>query len=148
MAAASWEDRARVLNEAGYARYDERTSSMLAETSELLLDRYRGDLRRLRAEADHDPAGERRLLKQFKGVGDVGVDIFFREVQRPWSELYPTADRRALKAAERLGLGQDVGDLGRLADGDDLVRLVSGLVRVDLDGAYDEIEEQASHTDN
>lgn len=146
MAAASWEDRARVLNEAGYARYDERTSSMLAETSELLLDRYRGDLRRLRAGADHDPAGERRLLKQFKGMGDIGVDIFFREAQRSWSELYPFADRRALNAAEQLGLGRDVDDLAHLADGDDLVRLVSGLVRVDLDGTYDEIEEQASHT--
>src|SRR5439155_25917057 len=28
MADASWEDRARVLNGAGYARYDERTSTM------------------------------------------------------------------------------------------------------------------------
>lgn len=144
MAEAPWEDRARVLNESGYARFDERTSTMLGETSELLLDQYRGDLRRLRVEADQDPSAERRLLKQFKGVGDVGVDIFFREAQRSWTELHPFADRRALKAAEQLGIGKDVHDLGRLADGDDLVRLVSGLVRVDLDSAYGDVEEQAS----
>jgi hypothetical protein len=48
MADASWEARARTLNRAGYARYDERTSTMLGETSALLLDRYKGDLRRLR----------------------------------------------------------------------------------------------------
>jgi hypothetical protein len=97
-----------VLNQAGYARYDERTSTILADTSALLLDRYGGDLRRLRAAAGHDSAAERRLLKEFKGIGDVGVDIFFREAQRAWSELYPFADRRALQAAGRLGLGADV----------------------------------------
>src|SRR5215203_1755098 len=48
LAGASWAERARVLNQAGYARYDERTSTMLGEDAGLLLDRYRGDLRRLR----------------------------------------------------------------------------------------------------
>ncbi len=51
MAAASWADRAEVLNGAGYARYDERTSTMLGQTAELLLRDYGGDLRRLRERA-------------------------------------------------------------------------------------------------
>lgn len=143
MADATWEKRAHVLNQAGYARYDERTSTMLAGTSALLLDRYRGDLRLLRAAADRDPAAERRLLKEFKGIGDVGVDIFFREVQRAWEELYPFADRRALQAARRLGLGDDVNTLRRLASGTDFVRLVGGLVRTDLDNTYDNITRAA-----
>jgi hypothetical protein len=54
MVAASFEERAKVLNEAGYARYDERTSRMLGGTSEVLVERYRGDLRQLRAEAGGD----------------------------------------------------------------------------------------------
>jgi hypothetical protein len=145
MADTSWAERTRVLNRAGYARYDERTSTMLGETAELLLDRYGGDLRRLREEASRDPTGERRLLKEFKGVGDVGVDIFFREVQRSWTELYPFADRRALEAAGRLGLGGDGRALTRLVQGDDYVRLVSGLVRVDLDDGYDDVRAQAAH---
>ncbi len=144
MAEASWEERARVLNESGYARYDERTSTMLGDTAELLLDRYSGDLRRLRDEAGCDPAKERRLLKQFKGIGDVGVDIFFREVQRSWSEVYPFADRRPREAAGRLGLPEDVAALARLARGDDFVRLVSGLVRVGLDKGFDEIRARAA----
>jgi hypothetical protein len=49
-----------------------------------LLDRYRGDLRRLRAEAGQDPQRERQLLKVVKGLGEVGVDIFFREAQVAW----------------------------------------------------------------
>ena len=71
----------------------------------------------------------------------MGVDIFFREAQRSWSELYPFADRRALRVAERLGLSSDLDGLTRLASGDDFVRLVSGLVRVDLEKAYQEIEQ-------
>jgi hypothetical protein len=81
LAATSWQQRVWVLNRHGYARYDERTAAMLGDACELLLDRYRGDLRRLRAEAGQDPRQERRLLKQVKGLGDVGVDIFFREAQ-------------------------------------------------------------------
>ena len=55
LAATSWRERVRVLNRHGYARYDERTTSMLGDACELLLlDRYRGDLRRLRTEAGQD----------------------------------------------------------------------------------------------
>jgi len=140
MASATWVQRTEVLNHAGYARYDESTSRMLGETAVLLLDRYRGDLRRLREEADHEPATERRLLQLCKGMGDVGVDIFFREVQCSWTEIYPFADRRALGAAGRLGLGADAAALARWASGADFVRLVVGLVRLDIERAYDDLE--------
>ncbi|MDP8987493.1 MAG: hypothetical protein M3N11_04005 [Actinomycetota bacterium] len=134
MAASTWEERARVLNEAGYARYDERTSTMLGETTTLVLDRYGGDLRKLRQQAGCDPAEERRLIKECKGIGDVGADIFFREVQVAWPELHPFADRRAISAAERLGLGSDAGALaGLVSDPAGFTRLVAALVRVELD---------------
>jgi hypothetical protein len=55
LARAPWAKRTQTLNEAGYARYDERTSTMLGDTAELLRERYRGDLRRLREEAERDP---------------------------------------------------------------------------------------------
>ncbi len=100
MLESTWKQRVDVLNEAGYARYQERTATMLEDSARLLADRWKGDLRNLREDADRDPAAERKLLKEFKGVGDVGVDIFFREVQAAWEELYPFADRRALASAE------------------------------------------------
>jgi hypothetical protein len=143
MANSSWTERVHTLNQSGYARYDERTATMLADTATLLLDRYRGDLRRLRAAAAADPDVERALLKECKGIGDLGVDIFFREVQRSWPELFPFADRRALQAAERLGLGPDASALLRLVDRQDFPRLVTGLVCTDLDGTYDEITAKA-----
>ncbi len=96
MADSTWEQRTRVLNRSGYARYDESTARMLADTAALILDRYHGDLRRLRDAADREPAAERRLLRECKGIGEVGCDIFFREVQPAWDELWPFVDRRNL----------------------------------------------------
>ena len=140
LAEATFEERAGTLNRAGYARYDERTSRMLGETAALLLEKYGGDLRRLREAAKRDPSTERRLLKACKGVGDVGVDIFFREAQRTWDELRPFADARALRAAERLGLPGDAAALARLTDSPgDLARLVSALVQADLEGDLEDI---------
>jgi hypothetical protein len=89
MATASWEQRVKVLNTHEYARYDEKTSCFLADTSTLLLEKYGGDLRELREAAKRDPTCERKLLRECKGIGNVGVDIFFREAQVIWDELYP-----------------------------------------------------------
>lgn len=143
MADASWEERARTLNESGYARYDERTSTMLGDTSRMLLERYGGDLRRLREEAGRNPRKERELLKEFKGIGDVGADIFFREAQAAWEELHPFADGRALREAAKLGLPEDAGALSRLVGREDYPRLVAALVRVGLEGDHDEVLEAA-----
>ena len=88
LAATSWKERVQALNRHGYAGYDERTASMLGDACELLLDRYRGDLRRLHAEAGQNPKRERQLLKVVKGLDEVGVDIFFPEAQVAWEELF------------------------------------------------------------
>ncbi|HZE04073.1 MAG TPA: hypothetical protein VE127_02545 [Solirubrobacteraceae bacterium] len=140
MADSSWEERVTALNEAGYARYQERTATMLGDLAEFINDRYGGDLRRLRDEAERDPRRERALLKEVKGLGDVGVDIFFREVQAAWAELRPFADRRSLQAAKRLKLGDDAEALAELTSGpQQLTRLVAALVRSALEHDQDEV---------
>ena len=63
---STWEQRAKTLNEAGYARYDERTSTMLGDMARLLLGRYGGDLRKFREEADRELERVRKLLKDSK----------------------------------------------------------------------------------
>ncbi len=143
MADATRKERARTLNESGYARFDERTATMLGDTCEILLDRYRGDLRRLREEAEREPKRERSLLKELKGIGDVGVDIFFRETQSAWEELRPFADRRALDAAKRLNLGKDAEALADLVSERDLPRLAVALVRTELADDYDAVRKAA-----
>ena len=143
LADSTWRQRVAALNDAGYTRYQERTATMLGDMADTLLERWGGDLRKLRDEADRDPTRERRLLKRLKGLGDTGVDIFFREAQAGWEELRPFADRRALDAARRLDLGGDAKALARLAKGRDFDRLVAALVRTELANDYEKIREAA-----
>jgi hypothetical protein len=139
MLGSTWQQRVAVLDDAGYSRYQERTSTMLEDTARLVEERWKGDLRKLREEAGRDPAAERKLLKKCKGVGDVGVDIFFREVQVAWDELHPFADRRALASAKRLGVGTTAEELARRVSRTDFARLVAALVRVELAGDHDAV---------
>jgi endonuclease III len=132
MAKSTWEQRTRTLNQAGYARYDESTSRMLGDTAQMLLDRYGGDLRKLREAAERDPGQERKLLKECKGLGDVGVSIFCREAQLAWDELYPFADERALRTAKRLGLDGDAKALAKGLPRQEFPRLVAALIRAGL----------------
>ncbi len=142
---AGWERRTKVLNRAGYARYDERTSTMLGQTCEHLLDRWGGDLRRLREEADGDLRRLRRLLKEFKGMGDVGVDVFLREVQDVWDEVAPFFDDRVLRAAGEAGLPDAADKLARTARGTDSAHLASALIHARLAGGASELRELARH---
>ncbi len=144
MAASTWGQRVRALDEAGYVRYDERTATRLGEAAQLSLDLYGGDLRKLRLEARTRPDQERRLLKEFKGIGDVAVNIFFREVQVAWPELFPFADVKALEGAKKLGLKADPGSLAAFVKTRvEFARLMAALVRVQLDDRHDTIIEAA-----
>jgi endonuclease III len=148
LSSSSWEARVRVLNHAGYARYDESTARMLGETAALLMDRYGGDVSGIRSEAQHDPHRERTLLQQFPGIGPVGSAIFAREVQVVWHEVVPFADGKALAVAGRLGLGEDVGSLVQLADDPgEFTLLVAALVRCGLARDGDGVLEAAKPVD-
>lgn len=130
MADATWERRTRILNESGYARYDESTSRYLEDSAELLLDRWHGDLRELRDTADGDADTAVELLGEFKGIGPAGAQMFVREVQGVWPELAPFLDEPARRSAERLGLPTSAQSLRRLVDDDAaFVQLVAALVR-------------------
>lgn len=129
MAKAPWRSRTRVLNRSGYARYDESTSTLLEDTSRKVIERYQGDLRKLHARAGGDIKKERELLKEFKGIGDAGTDIFFREIQGVWEELFPFADKRALKGAEEIGIPKDPEKLARLVPKEQYPAFVASLVR-------------------
>ncbi len=136
MAEASWQDRVDVITWHGYKRYDERTATMLGDTATRVLDVYGGDLRRLRDEADRKVSREKQLLTRFSGIGNTGADIFLREVQVAWDEVYPYADARVLRAARRLELGETPEQLAKLVDRQDFARLAAAVLRVDLQKAY------------
>jgi len=128
--AANRDTMITAFGRAHYVRYDESSATRLADIAATVRDEYGGDLRRL---ADkRDVSVVKRLLKQFKGIGDTGADIFLREVQDVWSWVRPHFDQRATAAAREIGLPTDPHELGALAPLT-TAKLAAALVRVSLD---------------
>lgn len=128
---ASRQQRVDALGRGGYRRFDERTATMLDDGARLLQERHRGDLRRLRQEAEGDGGAVAGLLQEFPGVGPAGADIFGREVQGVWPQLAPWLDERTLRGARLLELPAD--RLAALVAPGDLPRLAAACVRASLD---------------
>ncbi|MEU0098737.1 endonuclease [Streptomyces sp. NPDC006267] len=133
MADATWQQRVDALGEGGYRRYDERTSTQLGEGAHLVLDAWKGDLRRLRAEADGDGDALRAGLQRVQGIGPAGSDIFVREVQDVWPEAGFRVGGKGLQGAERLGLPTSHGGLSELAGDRSRAAFAAALVRAALD---------------
>ncbi|HEY1571993.1 MAG TPA: endonuclease [Pseudonocardiaceae bacterium] len=129
MADSTWQQRVDALGRAHYVRYDESTATSLGEGAQRVLDVYRGDLRRMRA----DVATLRRSLTEFRRIGPTGAHIFCREVQVVWPELRPYFDDRALSTAADLGLPTDPQRLASRVAPEDVGRLAAALVRRGLD---------------
>ena len=119
----------------------DQTTDALQQGADLVTERWHGDLRRMRAEADGDTATLTGLLTEVPRLGPVGADIFVREVQLVWPEFRPHLDGKATDGAKAVGLPTDAAQLAELVDGDDLARFSAALVRADLD---DDVAEQVT----
>ncbi|KAI4148169.1 MAG: hypothetical protein LQ340_005203 [Diploschistes diacapsis] len=133
---STWEERCKVLTDGGYTRYREKTSTQLGELVGLLRGRYDGDLNRLRDRAGSDPKKIREAIKEVKGIGDVGVNIFFDTAQGLWPCLAPFVDPRSLDTAGKVGVGKSAEELweGVGRDPGRMARVCAGLTRVRLEG--------------
>ncbi|KAF7510254.1 hypothetical protein GJ744_006950 [Endocarpon pusillum] len=113
---SSWQERTEVLTEGGYTHYREKTATMLGDLADLVLNKYGGDLNNVFKRTDSSPSQIRAALKEIKGIGEVGLDIFCDTAQAVWPCLAPFANPRSLKTAQQLGLGsveelwQEVGE--------------------------------------
>lgn len=143
MAKASWQERVDAITWSGYKRYDERTSTMLGESASIVNEKYGGDLRNLRRDADGDISKLHKALQEFKGIGAVGASIFTREVQSVWDEFYPYADDPVLSTARELSLPHAAESLAELCPKQNFVKLCGALIRVKLGGRQDEVRRQA-----
>ena len=145
MAGADWQRRVDALGRGGYRRYDERTATQLGDGAALVSERWGGDLRRMRKEADGDVGELRTLLQEVPGLGPAGADIFLREVQRVWPEIAPYLDGKALDGAQRLGLPKDPDRIVELAGDTEPAVLAAALVRAALDkDVVEDIKRRAS----
>jgi endonuclease III len=125
---------------AHYVRYDESSATRLTDIAERVRNDYSSDLREIARRSQHDIRSATRMLKQFKGIGDTGADIYLREVQDVWTWARPYFDERATAAARALGLPTDPEKLGALAPRAN-ARLAAALVRSALD---DEVRQQVA----
>ncbi|MDN5909428.1 MAG: endonuclease [Brevibacterium sp.] len=127
---STWQERVDALGRGGYRRYDESTATRLDDAAALVIERWKGDLRRLRDEADGDAARISTLLQEFTGIGPTGASIFLREAQQVWPEVRPFTDTLVHKGAESVGLPEDTDGLAELVAGNEFANLAGALVRV------------------
>ena len=129
MLSSTWQERVDALGRGGYRRYDERTSSQLAELARTAQQDWHGDLRRLHHDGGDDGDRLAASLQRFKGIGPTGAAIFLREVQSVWPDLIPYVDVVAADGAAKLGLPRDAETLRALVDDEEFGQLVAGCVR-------------------
>ncbi len=97
-----WDGLVQILDSGGYARYDFKTATKLLGMAEMLNNRYGGDLNHLHEEAS-DPEDLESRLMEFKGVGEVTVNIFLRELRGIWQKADPLPGETVIIAARNLG---------------------------------------------
>ncbi|KPV63323.1 MAG: hypothetical protein AOA65_1331 [Candidatus Bathyarchaeota archaeon BA1] len=100
--AAGWDRLVEVLDSGGYVRYDFSTASNLLRIMEELKEKYE-DLEGLYRESS-GPMDLERCLREFRGVGTVGINIFLRELRGVWEKAKPKPSRMAIQTAQRVGL--------------------------------------------
>jgi hypothetical protein len=133
------EELTALLDAGGYARYDFRTTTRLEELSEVIDDRYGGQV----AAIGRQFPGYQELraaLDALPGWGAVTIGLFLRELRGVWPGARPPLDDRAAAAADHLGLlasSPACPPLDRIAVlaaavGLDVRELEGGLVRLTL----------------
>ena len=117
---AGWDRLVEVLDSGGYTRYDFSTATNLLGIAKTLKEKY-GSLERLHAESS-SPTDLENRLREFKGVGPVGVNIFLRELRGIWEKAKPNPSPMAVVTAQKIGLYPE-----------DVERYESQLVRLNLE---------------
>ena len=102
--ATGWDGLVSILDAGGYVRYDFSTATRLLAIMEALIRSYGGDLNLLHERA-RDSSDLEHLVKELgKGIGDVMVTIFLRELRTVWPKARPPLSPVALLASRHLGL--------------------------------------------
>lgn len=99
-----WDGLVAILDAGGYARYDFSTADKLLAIAADLVREYGGDLDALHERAEGPADLEKRLKALGKGIGDVTVGIFLRELRTVWAKARPELSPFVLLAARELGL--------------------------------------------
>ncbi|MEM3696373.1 MAG: hypothetical protein QXQ94_02555 [Candidatus Bathyarchaeia archaeon] len=99
-----WDGLVRILDEGSYTRYDFKTADKLLEVMQNLIKKYNGSLTVLYNQALDTQDLKNRLKDLGKGVGEVTVNIFLRELRDTWDKAKPEPTSLVLLAAKNLGI--------------------------------------------
>jgi hypothetical protein len=99
-----WDGLVKILDEGSYTRYDFKTADKLLLVMQNLTEKYHGSLSAVHGRASEELDLESRLKSLGKGIGDVTVSIFLRELRGVWKKADPKPTALVILAAEQLGL--------------------------------------------
>jgi endonuclease III len=136
-----WQGLVDILDEGTYTRYDFRTSDKLLEVMGNLVTKYEGSLNLVHERASDSYDLEKRLKDLGKGVGDVTVSIFLRELRDLWKKADSKPTSLVILAAKNLRIVREEGPekaLGELeefwrkngVDGKTFVNFETALLRL------------------
>ena len=97
-----WNGLVRILDEGSYTRYDFKTADKLLEAMQNLKKKYNGSLNLLHNKASGRRDLEHRVKELGKGIGDVTVNIFLRELRDIWEKAEPNPIGLVNSAAKNL----------------------------------------------
>ena len=101
---AGWEGLVEILDDGGYTRYDFKTSDKLLMVMGNLTTLYRGSLNLLHEQSLNSSHLEKRIKDLGKGIGEVTVSIFLRELRNIWKKADPKPTPLVILAAKNLGI--------------------------------------------
>jgi len=124
---AGWDRLVSILDEGGYTRYDFSTADKLLEVFGNLQKQYGGNLNRLYEASRDEEEVEANLKRLGKGIGDITVSIFLRDMRCIWRRVEPRPTPLVTMAMKSLGI-KDLKQCAR-EKRIDLVRLETALLR-------------------
>ncbi|MEM2912184.1 MAG: hypothetical protein QW146_06745 [Candidatus Bathyarchaeia archaeon] len=102
-----WDGLVRILDEGSYTRYDFKTADKLLMVMRNLMEKYDGKLTKIHEKASSPNDLEAELKALGKGIGDVTVNIFLRELRGIWEKAKPNPTSLVILAAQNLGIIKD-----------------------------------------
>jgi hypothetical protein len=102
--ATGWDGLVKILDEGSYTRYDFKTADKLLLAMRNLVEKHGGSLNNLHDQASDSRDLEKRLRELGKGIGNITVSIFLRELRGIWSKADPYPTPMVVESAKLLGI--------------------------------------------
>ena len=109
-----WDGLVKILDEGSYTRYDFKTADKLLEVMRNLVEKHGGKLTNIHEKAHSHSDLEEKLKSLGKGVGDVTVSIFLRELRSLWRKAQPKPTSLVVLAAKNLNIISEKSSKGFL----------------------------------